>query len=331
MNRNQIHELLRMLNAKNIVDRDSWVGSSCIFAPWTHEYGTDNKPSFGISVGNPSHFNCFTCGTSHNIQGVVNDIPRKMFILTGKDNPALRSFIFRSEILKVESKFAKAYEPKEEEAKPVPISENVFNERFPVKARAGWRNFNQETIDKEMLRFDSYQRRIVFPIRDEKGEIIAVKGRTMGNLDPKYLVYTDILNTAGGSNRADGKKYGVWFGQHWQMDANKPLTIVEGELDALAVKQFAPGSNVWAAMGVGISRQQIKTLNRHLKTPIILFLDDDKAGKDLEKLLTLTLFNPRLYKIANYCGCKDPGQAFIEGKMENIKKGGIIKCLKRGA
>ena len=309
MRRSDIHKLLEFMGLEKIADRDRWVSSECPFAYWTHDEKVSSRNSFGISVGNPSHFHCFSCGKSQ----VLTYLPTMLYHYTGKDWAKLREFIYLHE----SSAIATGVEPYgETKDLPKHVSAKWLKDMFSDLAT--YRGLTPDTIKAWHLRLDKEENRVIIPVRDKFGRIIAIKGRSINSWDGlKYKLYTEL-------NPHDPKKYGVWFGMHIPLIPNKGLILVEGEIDCMLLKQTGLVSNVWAVMGCGITKEQIATLSA-VNHPIIFFFDDDKAGHSLKDMLHKKLkgLTPH-YHIKNYFGCKDAGQAVetdrIKAVLATLKK-----------
>jgi len=77
MKADEAMQLLQVLGCSNIRPNmgNTWVGSTCPLAQWTHKGGIDKHPSFGISVHSDekgegeSKFKCYTCGVSGSLVG----------------------------------------------------------------------------------------------------------------------------------------------------------------------------------------------------------------------------------------------------------------------
>jgi DNA primase len=120
--------------------------------------------------------------------------------------------------------------------------------------------------------YDRFRGRLMFPIQDTKGRVVAFGGRGMSaDAKPKYL----------NSNETDVFKKGqMLFNGHRAKEAAfkvKSVIVVEGYMDAIAVYQ-AGVEAVVATLGTAFTEEQINTLWRYAAEPIICF-DGDKAGK----------------------------------------------------
>ena len=305
MHRDKIHTLLNRLRVEQISDRPQWVSSTCPFVHWTHERKTNLRNSFGISVGESSVFHCFSCGKT----GALMNLPNMLFLLSGRDPTQLRRFIYMNEHVELAtSTISNLYDP--ENAKLTPIPQEEIERRFDPLCP--YRSMTVETIKEWGLKYDPDRRRLVIPIKNNKNQVIALKGRALRKGDePKYYLYTEF-------NPRDPKSSGVWFGMHYPLVPSKALLLVEGEIDCILVKQTGLVQNVWGIMGVGVTLQQISTL-ANISNPIIFFFDNDKAGHDLKERLHKTLkgLSPH-YEITNYGRHKDAGDAVAGNELGKI-------------
>lgn len=108
--------------------------------------------------------------------------------------------------------------------------------------------------------------RIVMPIHDEHGALIAYAGRTIGDQKPKYRFPTGF------------RKSLVLFNLHRVLKAGaRTAIVVEGFFDAMALHQGG-SPDVVALMGSTLSRPQADLLCAHFDR-VLLLLDGDAAGR----------------------------------------------------
>ncbi|MBA2653793.1 MAG: DNA primase [Gammaproteobacteria bacterium] len=125
-------------------------------------------------------------------------------------------------------------------------------------------------LKKDKTPYDRFRDRIMFPIRNRRGQAIAFGGRSLGDQMPKYL------------NSPESSlfhKSNELYGLHEALQANKQLKqimVVEGYLDVIALHQFGMTETV-ATLGTAISTQHIQTLLRFTQSLIFCF-DGDEAG-----------------------------------------------------
>lgn len=119
--------------------------------------------------------------------------------------------------------------------------------------------------------YDRFRQRIMFPIRDRKGEVIGFGGRVLDDAQPKYL------NSPESSIFQKGQcLYGIYESlkakNKWQA-----AVIVEGYFDVVMLAQYEI-SGVFATLGTAISTHHLTTLF-HLVPEIIFCFDGDAAGQ----------------------------------------------------
>src|SRR5437867_7619991 len=118
--------------------------------------------------------------------------------------------------------------------------------------------------------YDAFRGRIMFPITDAKGKIIAFGGRAMGDVQPKYLnspetkLYNKSSNLFGLSYSREGIK---------KQDF---AILVEGYMDFLVPFQYGI-ENVVASLGTSLTQQQVRLLGRYAREVVVSY-DPDSAG-----------------------------------------------------
>ncbi len=120
--------------------------------------------------------------------------------------------------------------------------------------------------------YDRFRHRIMFPIKDARGRVIAFGGRSMDDSMPKYMNSPETELFHKGSTL-----YGIYEARQF-LGKLKQLIIVEGYMDVIALAQhnFA---NCIATLGTATTTQNVKNLLRFTSDLIFCF-DGDRAGKD---------------------------------------------------
>ena len=124
---------------------------------------------------------------------------------------------------------------------------------------------------KEDKTFDFFRDRLMFPIRNIRGQCIAFGGRTLGDGEPKYL------------NSPETKTYSKsneLFGLFEAREINKKLDsliVVEGYMDVIALHQNGV-RNAVASLGTAITAKHVSKLMRYAKNIYVAF-DGDLAGR----------------------------------------------------
>ncbi|MEI8230631.1 MAG: DNA primase [Candidatus Peregrinibacteria bacterium] len=119
--------------------------------------------------------------------------------------------------------------------------------------------------------YDRFRNRLMFPIYDHQGNLVAFGGRALGEEDAKYV------------NSSEGPLYSksnVLYGLNWGRDAIREkgtAILVEGYFDLLACHRVGC-AHVVAVSGTALTEQHVKLLKRYAETAV-LCLDQDPAGR----------------------------------------------------
>ncbi len=118
--------------------------------------------------------------------------------------------------------------------------------------------------------YDRFRGRLMFPIHDLRGRVVAFGGRVLGDGLPKYLNSPESPVFKKGS-----ALYGLERAREaaWQA---KALVVVEGYFDAVALYQSGV-KNVVATLGTALTPEHVKALRR-FASKVSLIFDADPAG-----------------------------------------------------
>ncbi|MBI3554670.1 MAG: DNA primase [Deltaproteobacteria bacterium] len=132
--------------------------------------------------------------------------------------------------------------------------------------------------------FDLFRSRVMFPVTDLRGRVIAFGGRAVGDNDgPKYLNSTESPIFKKGSHL-----FGIFFAQK-EIRAEDRCVVVEGFMDCLALQQEGIGYAV-ATLGTALTEKQVGMLKRFTRNIIVLF-DGDSAGQEAQARAMETFLN----------------------------------------
>jgi len=164
--------------------------------------------------------------------------------------------------------------------------------------------------------FDIFRNRIMIPIIDTNGNIVAFGGRVMDDSKPKYLNSSDTpvfkkskhlfaMNFAKSAVLGDkGKDEGV---SGAVTDMSGKLIMCEGYMDVIALHQ-AGFTNAVATLGTAITPEHARYVARYAKT-VYLAYDSDGAGKNATKKAINLLSEVGVdAKVINIVGAKDPDE-----------------------
>lgn len=117
---------------------------------------------------------------------------------------------------------------------------------------------------------DLFRGRLMFPIFDPMGNIIAFGGRALGDEKPKYVNSPDSLVY---------KKQNHFYAMNFaKKEKASSLIVVEGYMDAIAMHR-AGFRNTVASLGTAFTDAQLKLCSRYAKE-VVFFFDADNAGQD---------------------------------------------------
>jgi DNA primase len=202
-------------------------------------------------------------------------------------------------------------------------------ERFALKEYLGSQGVTVEKMieagllisgDDIPVPYDRFRDRVIIPIQDQRGQVIAFGGRTLNNdIQPKYLNSPETplfhkgsavfnFHRARQSARQDGS-----------------VVVVEGYLDAITIYQ-AGLKSVVASMGTAFTDDQIALLWRLSTEPIVCF-DADNAGinaayRSLDRILPQLKIG-QTFRFAFIYGEKDPDDLVREKGVDAFK--GILQ------
>lgn len=267
----------------------------------------EKSPSFAVSP-DKQIFHCFGCGAGGNVIHFVSKVENISFketleLLAGRANielPTLENSeddetirlktkvyeinqiaaeFYHENLYKPTSKIAQEYIKKRKldnrtlKAFLIGYAGN-FDELYKLLKSKGYTE--EEMLASSLIKrtqegkfMDSFRKRLMFPIQDVRGRVIAFGGRVLDDSKPKYINSPEnIVYSKGrhlfGLNVA--KKYDT-----------KQIIIVEGYMDAISLYQRGI-TNVVASLGTALTEAQGRLLRRHSEK-IILGYDADGAGQ----------------------------------------------------
>ena len=306
----------------------------------------DHSPSMSVSR-EKQMFKCFSCGAAGNVFKFVSDYENISYVEAIEKVAAKVGISIKiSDTYKPKEKFSKEYEIM---ALATNFYQNNLNTEagLPAKKYLIDRGLTDEMIkefniglsfsnnqlrdfltkknisNEELLKVglvnqkdleyhDVFSDRILFPIHDEKGNVVAFTGRVYEkDRTPKYLNSKETIIF---------KKGNILFNLHRAKNAirlEKRLIIVEGNMDA--IRMYASGfKNTVALMGTSLTKEQIALISKqHVK--VLLMFDNDEAGS----LATMT--NGRLLEnagiqveVVRLSGQKDPDEYILKNGKEKM-------------
>ncbi|WP_372874603.1 DNA primase [Pseudomonas sp.] len=125
---------------------------------------------------------------------------------------------------------------------------------------------------EKIKRYDRFRDRVIFPIRDSRGRVIAFGGRVLGDDKPKYLNSPETPVFHKGQ-----ELYGLFEARKSNRDLDE-IMVVEGYMDVIALAQQGL-RNAVATLGTATSEEHLKRLFRIVPSVLFCF-DGDAAGRN---------------------------------------------------
>ena len=123
--------------------------------------------------------------------------------------------------------------------------------------------------NKQGRLYDKFRGRLMFPVIDVKGDVVAFGGRVLDKSEPKYMNTTETIVYSKRRNL---------YGINLAKKTKRPNFILcEGNIDVITLHQ-AGFDNAVASMGTALTMEQTKILSRYTKE-LVLCYDNDAAGQ----------------------------------------------------
>ena len=312
----------------------------------------DHSPSMSISK-DKQIYKCFSCGASGNVFTFVQNYENVSFgeavaSVASKIGMALQSSPIAKKPNKFKAEFelfrlvGKFYQNNLNTASGTSAKEYLANRgiteamirEFGIglalpQNDALYKLLSNKNYEKKYLNdlglinisaqniYDVFTNRIVFPLEDSEGNVIAFNGRIYDNTNAaKYVNLKETYIF---------KKGQILYNYHRAKSAakrDKCIIIVEGNLDA--IRLYALGvENVVALMGTSFTKEQTNLIKK-LRVPVILCLDNDSAGYMATYSIGEALIKENvIVSVVRLSDAKDPDEYVvkkgIEAFAENIK------------
>ncbi|MDD6658576.1 MAG: DNA primase [Eubacteriales bacterium] len=162
--------------------------------------------------------------------------------------------------------------------------------------------------------YDTFKNRVITPIIDVRGNVIAFGGRVLDDSKPKYVNTSDTLVY---------KKTNELFALNLAKDSGKDtLILCEGYMDVISMHQ-AGFTNAVAGCGTALTSEQVRLISRYANE-VILAYDADEAGqKAVHKAMNLFKTTDVKIKVPKFVGGKDPDE--IIKKLGRDKFKGMLE------
>ena len=305
-------------------------------------FHNEKSPSFSVSP-EKQIFHCFGCGVGGNVFTFLTKIEGINFVeavqlLAERANiqlPTLENNVdsakeaLKAKVYKVneftakyyhenlyrpESKMAQEYIKKRKLSNETLKSFQIgfsgkFDELYKELKKQGFED--REILESGLVNknergqyIDRYRNRLMFPICDVRGRVIAFGGRVLDDTKPKYINSPENIVYSKGRHL-----YGLNVAKKY--DIKKRLLIVEGYMDVVSLHQ-RDIHNVVASLGTALTQQQGYLLRNNTEQ-IILSYDSDEAGQTAKVRAMEILQNMGCdIRVLQMEGAKDPDEYVIK-------------------
>ena len=304
-------------------------------------FHNEKSPSFSVSP-DKQIFHCFGCGVGGNVFTFISKIEGLNFIETVQmladraniqlptiqDNrdslkEELKAKVYKvneftaefyhQNLYKPQAKIAQEYVKKRQLSNETLKSFKIgfsgkFDELYQELKKQGYGE--QEILESGLVNknergqfIDRYRNRLMFPICDARGRVIAFGGRVLDDSKPKYINSPENIVYSKGRNL-----FGLNVAKKGDL---KKILIVEGYMDVISLHQRGI-TNVVAPLGTALTEQQGWLLRRNAEQ-IILSFDSDEAGLKAKLRALDILQNMGCdIRILQMEGAKDPDEYIIK-------------------
>lgn len=268
-------------------------------------FHSEKTPSF-VVFPTTSTFKCFGCGAGGDVVGFVMQIEnldypaaieflaRRCGIPLEEDGFSKEGKVSRKRVLELNREAAKFFHnhlmsPGGEAAlqylKNRQIKDTTIKHFGLGASPAGWSaltehltslGFKSEELTAAFLAgsksgrtYDYFRNRVIFPIIDLNGNVVAFGGRAMGDEKPKYINTSDTPAFKKSKNL-----FALNFAKNY---ASESLIMCEGYMDVIALHQ-AGFTNAVATLGTAVTSEHARIIARFTKN-VLLAYDSDSAGK----------------------------------------------------
>ena len=216
-------------------------------------------------------------------------------LFTDRGRPALNYFLDRGLTMETIRHFGLGFAPDDWRTLKNHLNEQGFDDILLESANL----LRRSDKNGKVSYYDNFRNRVMFPIIDPRGNVIAFGGRVLDDSKPKYINTSDTL--------VYKKSNGV-FALNFAKNGNDgKLIIAEGYMDVIALHQ-AGFTNAVACLGTALTKEQANLLSRYADE-IILSYDADEAGqKATARALGIFGTTGMEIKVLRLTGGKDPDE-----------------------
>lgn len=170
----------------------------------------------------------------------------------------------------------------------------------------------EELIASDMVRqsqrgglYDRYRGRVMFPIIDLRGSVVAFGGRILTDEKPKYLNTAETL--------VYHKSSGLFAMNLARDSGSRELILAEGYMDVIALHR-AGFPNAIASLGTSLTEEQARVIRRYADEAVICYDSDEAGQRATQRAIPILKKSGLLVRVITIPGEKDPDEFFRKEK-----------------
>jgi DNA primase len=285
----KLRDLLRSVGVNVVAETETDLIGYCCF------HHNVDSPAFNIEKRQPYRWKCWNgkCNQKGNIfslltkKGYSRNEARKMLLKGLADVDDLVELI--KELLAEDGEDSNEWR----DADPIRFALDDKEHGYPALEYAKSRGITEDAYDVFQMGYSYKKNMLVIPAFNEHDEMLGVIGRA---IEKKQYQYS--RNLSRGST--------IWNANQVIKMHTDSIILTEGALDSVYIWQ-AGHRNVGAVLGSAISMRQWKLLRKYF-TELVLFFDNDDAGKALTESIVKNVRDVSVRVVEYPSDVKDPGE-----------------------
>ncbi len=214
-------------------------------------------------------------------------------LVSGEDKNGLKYFVTRGLKPETIKKYGLGFAPASWDGLKNHLTSLGYNDNEMLAAGVVNLGKNEKNV------YDAFRNRVIFPIIDLRGNVIAFGGRVLDDSVPKYLNTSDTP--------VFRKSRNLFSLNYAKNSPVKKLVLAEGYMDVIAINQ-AGFENVVATLGTSLTPEQARIMKTYADEVIIAYDSDNAGQKATQRAINLLGDAGITTKIIKMDGAKDPDE-----------------------
>lgn len=154
-------------------------------------------------------------------------------------------------------------------------------------------------LSKNGSHYDRYRGRVMFPIFDLQGNVVAFGGRILTDGKPKYINTSDTP--------VYHKSSGLFAMNFAKDSGGRQLILAEGYMDVIALHR-AGFTNAIASLGTSLTEEQARMIKRYADEVVICYDSDEAGQRATQRAIPILKDTGLLVRVVTVPGNKDPDE-----------------------